>query len=1370
MHRHWSRWLPCCLLGLWALVFVHPYALAGDAKKEQKPDPAKGTTGKPILSIASELTDKDGRDPIAMDCYCKIHPIKLEKDRTYQIDLRSKDFDAFLRLEDPSGKPVAEDDDSGGDLNARITYKAAKSGEHKIFATTFRADATGKYTLTVIEVAGEKKVAAGPAPKAIELKVDAGKPATFEGQLTAADPKDREGKHFKLFTISLQANIDYRIYMKGNAQVDAFVRLEDQAGKLIREDEAGEQNDSEVKFAPGKPGVYRIIATTYKTGMTGNFTLTVTQQAGTKAAPVVKDGKAEPLNLVAGKPVTITGKLTDADPKDAQGRRFKAYSFQAQPGRAYHFEMAGQGGLDPDLHIDDAKGKTVKNEDYGDSKVSRISAFTVTQGGTYRVIATTNKPGMIGDYTLTAGEREPKAARADAMPPFQKVTMTEIVSELTADDGLDKEGRAFKIYTFQARPDKMYRVEMNGRTFDPQLRLEDAGGQRIKDEDFFEGRFSRLLIPSGKGSTFRIIASTAAATHIGSFSLSITEVEPRPVKAEDIAFERLSRISGKLTDQDGIDSEGKFFKAYTVKPQPGKAYRCEMIARTFDPFLRLEDDKGNVLKKEDFGDEKSSRLEFKADAKGGTFRLVATSFKPGQVGEFILTIAERDKPPPATPLVFQQGKAVSQSNLAVSDDTLGGGKHFKEYTFKGEAGKTYKIDLHSKAFDAYLYLKDEAGKTLAEDDDSGADLDSRIIYRAEKAGTYHIIATTFRAGEIGPFVLSVAVLENAKPLPLKLVGGKATIDGTLTKQDAMETEGKFYKAYALVAEKGKAYRVALTGKGGFDPYVRVEDDKGQLLNREDHGDGKVSRVTFAPPKPGTYHVVATSYKAGDTGDYTLLVSETDSKDLGDKKAKDKKAKDEKVFKDKEEVKVQPLKLENGKAAITSTLSEHDGLWQGKFYRAFAFQAEMGKAYRFEMSSSSKGLLPLLRIEDDNGKLLKEEDFFDDKLSRVFFKASQAGMYRVVATTYKAGMTGDFILSAAQVEVKDAAPQALKFDQGKVRVAGELNTTDAALPGGKLYKEYTFKGEPGKIYKIDLHSKAFDAYLYLKDSTGKTLDENDDADGDTLDSRVVHKVEKAGTYHIIATSLQGGRTGAFVLTVGEPNQAEKLMARVGDLFKGTLPHEECKQLVKELQKHFAGLGNKLSPEDADLALRIGKELELGDKSLAAETFKTLGSIFAASPNPRVASDGRLMIGAGKRLGLIGQTMVVKGTTVDGKEFDLARMKGKVVLVDFWATWCAPCRAELPNVKKLYEKYHTQGFEVIGISLDNAEKDLTAFLDKEKLPWPSIYKEANDLADDYGVFTIPLAVLVGRDGRVISLRARGAELDRLLEEQFGGKKKD
>jgi thiol-disulfide isomerase/thioredoxin len=1585
-----------------------------EKKQSEQPKATTGGgtgTGKSILNVQDQLTDKDGQDPTAPGCYCKIYPVKLQEGKEYQIDLKSKDFDAFLRLEDPSGKQVAEDDDSGGGLDSRIIYKAPKSGQYKVIASTFKDKETGKFTLTIVEVGGDKVAGEpdkkkqeekkGPAtgPPSGELKVTAGQPAKVDGQLTSADPKDGQGKHSKTFAVQLQAGKSYRIYMKGNAQLDAFVKLLDETGKMVREDEFGEPNDSGINFTPDKTATYKIVATSYKGGMTGNFTLTVTQ---------LEAGAAAAITFQKGQKTTIQGQLTNADPTDGQGKHFKAYSFQAQPGNTYTFEMVGQGGMDGYVRIEDAAGKTLKEEEFGDGKVSRVT-FSAPQAGTYKVIATTFKGGMTGAFTLTASEAgggapgtvvgkdgqitinpgqptvvqgqitntdptdkegkhykafvfqaepnktyrfeatgqggldafmriqdmsgnnlkeeefgdgkvsrvtfsapqagsykavvttfkggmtgnftltasvdaagttpptppvvNPRPPTVVAMPAPKQVTVAEVVDKLTDQDGIDKEGKFYKVFTFKALPNKLYRIDMNGRTFDALLRLEDEKGNQMKNEDSFEGRFSQLFFYSGKGSTVRVVASAAQPGATGGFSLSITEVTPvSPSKLESVAFERVSKFSGKLSSADGLDKEGKFYKVYVIKAEPGLSYSCEMTNKGVDPFMRLEDEKGNFIKNEDFGDGKVSRLSFKASKdKAAVFHLVASTFKPGQAGEFDLTIAER-KPHAPEVLALKQGQATIEGQLAPSDDVLPGGKTYKDYAFKAEAGATYQIDLHSKAFDAYLYLKEDDGKVLAQNDDvAPGNLDSRIVYTFPKAGTYHITATSLAGGN-GPFTLTVAAKSAAAPPKAKVLtlqkGQPTQLKGQLTSQDPTDAQGKHVHAYAFQAQAGKSYRFELTGAGTLDPYVRVEDDKGKVLKEEDYGDGKISRLVFKPAQAGTYNVIATAFKAGMTGEYTLTAGEVDVKDS----------------------KPLPLPLSAGKVQLDGSINGQDGIDKdGKFFKAYSFAAEAGKSYRFEMAG--KGSLdPYVRIEDDKGKVVKEEDFGDGKISRVMFKAEKPGTYRLITSTFKAGMTGDFTLTGGTFEPKEAKALPLKFDAGKARAESELGPGDAQLPNGKAYKEFTFAAQAGKTYKIDMHSKALDAYLYLKDDAGKQLAENDD-NGESLDSRIIHKADKAGTlhiiatvykpgmqgpflltveefepkaakveplkfddkghakvegeltsqdavnaqgkffkaysfqadagkairfeltpkaggkgldpyvrvedekgkvlkeeefgdgkvsrlifkagqagtYHVVATTFKPGMTGGYVLTAGPPTDAEKLQSKVKDLPKAS--PEERKAVLKELEATYQKLGTKLTAADAAQAKRLADELEPADKALAAEVYATLGKILAGASDPEAARQGKVMMGAGKRLNLLGQPMQVKGVTTQGQEFDLSAMKGKVVLVDFWATWCGPCRAELPNVKKLYEKYHGQGFEVIGISLDNSETELTKFLEKEKLPWPSIYKQANELADDYGVFFIPLAILVGPDGRVLSLNARGQELDRLLEQQFskGSEKK-
>ena len=118
-------------------------------------------------------------------------------------------------------------------------------------------------------------------------------------------------------------------------------------------------------------------------------------------------------------------------------------------------------------------------------------------------------------------------------------------------------------------------------------------------------------------------------------------------------------------------------------------------------------------------------------------------------------------------------------------------------------------------------------------------------------------------------------------------------------------------------------------------------------------------------------------------------------------------------------------------------------------------------------------------------------------------------------------------------------------------------------------------------------------------------------------------------------------------------------------------------------------------------------------------------------------------------------------LDGKPLSIASRKGKVVLVDFWATWCRPCRAELPNVIKTYQKHHSQGFEIIGVSLDSDRDKLDLFLKQQDgMTWPQYFDGqgwGNKLAGKYGVEAIPFALLIGPDGKIIGKDLRGEDLE-------------
>jgi thiol-disulfide isomerase/thioredoxin len=159
----------------------------------------------------------------------------------------------------------------------------------------------------------------------------------------------------------------------------------------------------------------------------------------------------------------------------------------------------------------------------------------------------------------------------------------------------------------------------------------------------------------------------------------------------------------------------------------------------------------------------------------------------------------------------------------------------------------------------------------------------------------------------------------------------------------------------------------------------------------------------------------------------------------------------------------------------------------------------------------------------------------------------------------------------------------------------------------------------------------------------------------------------------------------------------------------------------------------------------------------------------SADPRLRASAAASAGVLRRLSLPGKPMEIEGMLLSGDAFDPATLAGKVVLVDFWATWCGPCVAEIPNVLALHEKYRDRGFEVVGVSLDDDLEALEAFVADRQLPWPIIVDkgpgdESALLATRYGISGIPTMILVGRNGDVISIDARGRRLAALLDELF------
>jgi thiol-disulfide isomerase/thioredoxin len=250
-------------------------------------------------------------------------------------------------------------------------------------------------------------------------------------------------------------------------------------------------------------------------------------------------------------------------------------------------------------------------------------------------------------------------------------------------------------------------------------------------------------------------------------------------------------------------------------------------------------------------------------------------------------------------------------------------------------------------------------------------------------------------------------------------------------------------------------------------------------------------------------------------------------------------------------------------------------------------------------------------------------------------------------------------------------------------------------------------------------------------------------------------------HPKAVSAQKAEYMMIALMVrqfNDTNLAPRLGELQAQLLKGTNLNEEERfdlriDAVQQLLSKLPGAADDF----VKAARALQKEFPQRDEAYQAlwiaasvtdpETARGIaGEIIAGSAPDEEKEQARRLL---KRLDAIGKPMDIQYTSIDGRQVDLAKMKGKVVLVDFWATWCPPCVAEMPDVKATYEKLHDKGFEIVGISLDVDKDALAGFVKENGMPWPQYFdglRWSNKLVAEFGITSVPSMWLVDKQGNV------------------------
>ena len=247
-----------------------------------------------------------------------------------------------------------------------------------------------------------------------------------------------------------------------------------------------------------------------------------------------------------------------------------------------------------------------------------------------------------------------------------------------------------------------------------------------------------------------------------------------------------------------------------------------------------------------------------------------------------------------------------------------------------------------------------------------------------------------------------------------------------------------------------------------------------------------------------------------------------------------------------------------------------------------------------------------------------------------------------------------------------------------------------------------------------------------------------------------------------------------------NELKDLITRItADLQAGKRTEADQADHLKEFDALLAKHKGETNDDVAQIAfMKATLYLEVfkqADK--ATEMLKQLQRDFPNSKQAKSVDEVLASIKAGEEARKI-QVALAPDTAfpdfdvkdLDGKALSIASYKGKVVMVDFWATWCGPCVGEVPNVAAIYQKYHDKGFEIIGVSLDReGDKDkLISFTKDHNMPWRQYFDGKfwqNDLAVKYGIQSIPATFLLDGSGKIIGKDVRGPALEPAVKKALG-----
>lgn len=692
-----------------------------------------------------------------------------EADQEVTITLTSDDFDAYLVLQDAAGEVLAEDDDSGGRLNAQIVYTLPESADYTIFATSLREYSSdgaffqaGDFTLALEGDAAAQPPEPTPAqptptpdqsdqpdtPSGDAQPITIGE--TVEGVLESAEA---------LFTFEGDVTQDVTVTVTSVA-FDAFVRVLDPNGDVIAEDDdSGGRLNPAVSLELPETGTYTIVVTSFRAissdgrdFATGDFTLRVSGAGGQTTQPTPEPTPSDG-TLAYGD--TVTGELETAA---------AAFTFDAAAGDAVTITLLSD-EFDPYLRLLDVNGAVVAEDDDGAGSLnSQISTSLVDDGTyiievtSYRAVSSDGENFAVGAFTLSL-------ALGDA-PPVTQPGVTEFGGEISIGETVEGElsGSVGGLeYTFEAEAGDLISITMTSEDFDTYLLLSDANGLELQRDDDSAGNLDSRIGPYEitESGTYTITASSygniiGGEPVPGSFTLNVVAAQVDPI-------EYTQSVQGTITPESLV-------AVYRFSGAQGDIVSVNLDTVSGGVYARLTGGTTNL--QTSGGTALLGPFTLPAD---GTYVITVTSYDTATEQPFVLTL-NRIEP---EPIVY--GYRVRTSFEREGSDVL-------YYTFNGGVGDTVLVRVESfGAVDLRLQLVGPNGVEVASDDDSGPGFDPEINFQITEAGEYQLVVRPYIAGDDGTFNLyfentSVPDLEAGTPQIVRLSDkqfvGTLVFDGT----------------------------------------------------------------------------------------------------------------------------------------------------------------------------------------------------------------------------------------------------------------------------------------------------------------------------------------------------------------------------------------------------------------------------------------------------------------------------------------------------------------------------------------------------------------------------------------------------------------